>query len=128
MSPEQAAAHFVHLIAAELARIDAAPPERHVTDWTLAGEWKVVVTLARAHVQAEAIPPATEPRYTIAPKLSALQRLILSVMDRQTVRKAEWIAAKVKRGNDGNLRNALANLVKAGLLAKGSNGYGYRLA
>ncbi len=141
MNLEQLLLAMAHEDAAEVLRSGHEPPERETKAVVIVGRLRLVLSASTydgpAHLYlVPGVDPTNFPGAIVLPttappapaRLSALQRLILSVLDRQAVRKADWIAAKTRRRNDGNLRNALAGLVKLGLLAKGPDGYGYRLA
>ena len=140
---QQIASAYAGDIAAAVARAGLDPPGSEVKGVIVDEHTglQVLVSLthrkpARLHVNPNVADPAeypgagvlpVEPRYTVAPKLSKLQRQIIGVLDDRTFRKADWIAVKVRRNNDGNLRNALAGLVKKGVAVKGEDGTGYRL-
>ncbi len=120
-------------IAALVARAGLDPPTVDVAGiiWDRRTGLEVTVTLAHRDPSGGGVLPVLpdpEPRYTVAPRLTGLQTRIMSILDMQTFRKGDVIAARLHRGNDGNLRTALANLVKIGLLEKGPGGVGYRIA
>ncbi len=84
----------------------------------------IVRRCAKASKQGTPAPAAVPPSV----KLSKLQRQIIGVLDNRTFRRADWIAVKVRRENDGNLRNALSGLVRKNLVVKSEEESGYRLA
>jgi hypothetical protein len=69
------------------------------------------------------------PARPLRARLTPQQKKILEVLAGQPAKKAAWIALRIgKRGPDGHLRSTLADMVAAGVLVKGSDGYGYQLA
>lgn len=119
-------------VATELMRLHLAVPSCSIMGVTVDGDRVRVELLMQAdaspvmvHVPVAA--PIPSPA-TSLPKLGKLQRLILSILDRQNFRHADWIAVKLRRPNNGNLRGSLSQLVKLQLLVKGDDHEGYRLS
>lgn len=118
MNPQNFASARAHALLAELIELAADFPEL-VTAKALSEEHSLQVVLHLGPYKRTRILDAD----TGTPMLPKLHQAILDVLDRETPRKGEWIAAKLHRACSGSFRSALSELQGYGMIRKTEGGY-----
>lgn len=126
--PIQVAAHVcAHEFAAKLLSMGIRPPAKEIVGSAIIeiGGIRVVVSVTAYEGASRLVLNETGKRVlgVDGAKVPPLHAKIIGVLDHETPRKAEWIAAKIKRSCSGSFRSALSDMVGFGLIRKGDGGY-----
>lgn len=125
-----AASACAHKFAAKLLAMGCRPPAKEIVGSAIIeiggirvvvsvtayeGPTRLVLNEAGKRVLGEQAPPIV--------KLPPLHTKIIGVLDCDTPRKAEWVAAKLHRACSGSFRASLSDMVGFGLIQRGDGGY-----